>query len=174
MNWPTGQLTTSRSDEESAAQEAGSALSSVAYVGSAIGGPGSPSVAATGKAFFTVFRSDLEGATQQHIMSWEWWGNVPDFDKPTSAPRPKRSIPEGLAILRMMREQSSAKDQEKLEREWLAKHRSEYAGQWIALLGDRLISHSANASDVFSAARAAGVKALVLRVDDSELRFAGW
>jgi Family of unknown function (DUF5678) len=73
-----------------------------------------------------------------------------------------------------MQEQSAAKDQENMERDWLAKHRREYAGQWIALLGDRLISHSPNASDVFSAARAAGVKALVLRVEDKDLRFAGW
>ncbi len=35
---------------------------------------------------------------------------------------------------------------------WIRKHRHEYAGQWIALDGDRLIAHSTSAEEVFAAA----------------------
>jgi hypothetical protein len=73
-----------------------------------------------------------------------------------------------------MQQELALKDRDQLERDWLAAHRGEYAGQWIALLGDQLISHSRSAKEVFLAARAAGGPALVLRVDDNELRFAGW
>lgn len=40
---------------------------------------------------------------------------------------------------------------------WLAQHRTEYAGQWVALDGDRLIASAATAKEVFEAARQAGV-----------------
>lgn len=173
MDWTSGQLMKTRTDWEPAARDVGGSLASVAYVGSAIGGPNCPAGADTGELFFAVFRSDF-GASQFPVVRWERRGNVRDLEQVDITRRPKRSIHEGLAILRKMREESLAKDQDKLERDWLAKHRQQYAGQWIALLGDRLISHSTNPRDVFAAARAAGVRALVLRVEDSELRFAGW
>ena len=42
------------------------------------------------------------------------------------------------------------------DRNWLAEHRREYAGQWVALRYGQLISHSQNAKEVFAAARATG------------------
>jgi len=45
------------------------------------------------------------------------------------------------------------------ERAWIEQHRDEYIGQWVALDGDRLLAHGANAREVADAARAAGVKA---------------
>jgi len=43
------------------------------------------------------------------------------------------------------------------QRRWLAEHRDEYAGQWVALKGSQLICHSVNAQEVFAAAEAAGM-----------------
>jgi len=63
-----------------------------------------------------------------------------------------------------------------LEQRWLEEHRSELAGQWVALDGDRLIAHGKNARDVYAAAAASGVHLpLVLQVEPlDELPFEGW
>ncbi len=39
---------------------------------------------------------------------------------------------------------------------WIKEHRTEYGGQWVALDGDRLIAHGADADAVFVAARQDG------------------
>jgi hypothetical protein len=39
---------------------------------------------------------------------------------------------------------------------WMNEHSHEYCGQWVALDGDRLIAHGANADEVFAAADADG------------------
>lgn len=59
---------------------------------------------------------------------------------------------------------------------WLKEHKHEYRGQWVALDGDRLISHGTNAREVSEAARAAGVEIPFLtRIEpDEELPFGGW
>lgn len=59
---------------------------------------------------------------------------------------------------------------------WLEKHRDEYAGQWVALDGERLVAASASAKDVLAAAKAAGVAdALIVRVESRDaLPFAGF
>lgn len=52
------------------------------------------------------------------------------------------------------------------DRQWLKDHRTEYANKWVALKGGQLISHSANAKEVFAAADAAGAPdALVVFVE---------
>ncbi|MGH9802754.1 MAG: DUF5678 domain-containing protein [Blastocatellia bacterium] len=43
------------------------------------------------------------------------------------------------------------------EMRWIKEHRKEYAGQWVALDGDRLLSHGMNAKEVFAAADQSGV-----------------
>jgi len=45
-----------------------------------------------------------------------------------------------------------------VEMRWLSEHRREYIGQWVALDGDRLVSHNENLGKVFDEARAQGVK----------------
>jgi hypothetical protein len=62
------------------------------------------------------------------------------------------------------------------EMRWLDEHRVEYAGQWVALDGDRLIAAGKKAQDVFAAADGSGVELpLVVRVDETEaLPFGGW
>jgi hypothetical protein len=64
----------------------------------------------------------------------------------------------------------------KKEMRWLAEHRSEYAGQWVALDGDRLLSHGTNAREVFEAARQSGVVLpLFVHIEPAdELPFGGW
>lgn len=42
------------------------------------------------------------------------------------------------------------------ERQWLKEHCDEYAGQWVALKGNKLLSHGMNAKEVHAAAKAAG------------------
>lgn len=62
------------------------------------------------------------------------------------------------------------------EMKWLAEHSSEYAGQWVALDGDRLIAHGSDAAEVYAAARNAGVSLpLVEFVEDPDAPpFAGF
>jgi hypothetical protein len=61
------------------------------------------------------------------------------------------------------------------EQKWLKEHRKEYAGQWVALEGSNLISHSANAKEVFDAARLSAHQPLIVQVESlDELPFSGW
>jgi hypothetical protein len=62
------------------------------------------------------------------------------------------------------------------EKQWLKERRHEYIGQWVALDGDRLISHGTNAREVSEAAREAGVtNPFLAHIDpDEELPFGGW
>lgn len=59
---------------------------------------------------------------------------------------------------------------------WLRAHRHEYMEQWVALDGDRLLSHGADAQAVYEAARAAGVRAPLVEFigPDDEKPFGGW
>lgn len=63
-----------------------------------------------------------------------------------------------------------------LEVEWLQKHRDEYAGQWIALDGERLFATGDDLKQVVSTARRLGVPdALMMRVEPNDaLPFAGF
>jgi len=44
--------------------------------------------------------------------------------------------------------------------QWLREHSTEFAGQYVALDGDRLIAHSANAAEVVAAVRSTGLRAV--------------
>jgi hypothetical protein len=44
------------------------------------------------------------------------------------------------------------------EWEWIESHKHEYAGQWVALEGDRLIAASPNRLDISDALKTAGAK----------------
>lgn len=60
------------------------------------------------------------------------------------------------------------------EMRWLAEHEVEYAGQWIALDGDRLLSHGADPHAVRREARAAGVESpFVVFAEDPDEFFSG-
>lgn len=62
------------------------------------------------------------------------------------------------------------------EVEWLRKNRAEYAGQWVALSGDRLIASGDDLKQVAETARHQGVPdALMMRVEPNDsLPFAGF
>lgn len=62
------------------------------------------------------------------------------------------------------------------ELRWIEEHRAEYAGQWVAVRGDCLLSSGTDGRKVYEAARAAGdERPFVTRVEPAdELPFAGW
>ena len=62
------------------------------------------------------------------------------------------------------------------EWQWLAEHGSAYAGQWVALDGNRLVAFGTTFKDVLQAARQAGTPdALLVRAEASDaLPFAGF
>ncbi|HXB67246.1 MAG TPA: DUF5678 domain-containing protein [Candidatus Acidoferrales bacterium] len=62
------------------------------------------------------------------------------------------------------------------EQHWLAENRSEYAGQWVALDGNKLLAHGPTAHEVYEQARASGVALpLVVQVEPpDQLPFGGW
>ena len=61
------------------------------------------------------------------------------------------------------------------ELQWLAAHARAYAGQWVALDGDRLIAHGPHHDEVWAAAEAAGVYLpLVTFVEDPDKVSAGF
>lgn len=53
---------------------------------------------------------------------------------------------------------AKAYNDQKAEMAWLAAHSDEYRGQWVALDGDRLLSHGAQALAVRDEARSKGVE----------------
>ncbi len=63
------------------------------------------------------------------------------------------------ALSRETPEAAPAFNTHERERAWIEQHRDEYLGEWVALDGDRLLAHGADARDVYLAARAAGVRA---------------
>jgi hypothetical protein len=62
------------------------------------------------------------------------------------------------------------------EMRWLAQHESEYAGQWLALDGDRLLSHGEDPHKVRAEARAMGVETpfVVFAENPDEFFTGGW
>jgi hypothetical protein len=59
---------------------------------------------------------------------------------------------------------------------WLREHRDEYAGQYVALNGDRLVAHSTDLGELHQLVREAGAhRPFFVRVESrDELPFGGW
>jgi hypothetical protein len=62
------------------------------------------------------------------------------------------------------------------ELEWLKQHDKEYAGQYLALFGDRLIAHAENLRDLDRLVKQSGVKrAVITRITAlGEIPFGRW
>ena len=63
------------------------------------------------------------------------------------------------------------------ELRWLAEHRDEYAGKWVALKGGRLLSYGSDPREVYLRARNTGVDSPVLKripEKQDDLPFGGW
>jgi len=59
-----------------------------------------------------------------------------------------------------------------LEFQWMKEHEHEYAGQWIALMGDKLVAHGPVAKEVFAKARELGYpRAMVFLAETPGLPF---
>jgi hypothetical protein len=62
------------------------------------------------------------------------------------------------------------------ERQWVDEHRAEYAGLWVSVRGDRLLSSGTDAKKVYEEARAAGDESpYLVRVEPPDaLPWGGW
>src|SRR2546425_9586248 len=62
------------------------------------------------------------------------------------------------------------------EMRWLGEHEAEYAGEWVALDGDRLLSHGSNARKGYAEAHAAGVEVpfVAYAEDPNDFQWGGW
>lgn len=61
------------------------------------------------------------------------------------------------------------------ELQWIKEHRQEYAGQYVALEGDRLVAHGVDGKQVLAQARKVCPDALFHRFEAlDELPFGGW
>jgi predicted DNA-binding antitoxin AbrB/MazE fold protein len=62
------------------------------------------------------------------------------------------------------------------EQEWLRRHSEEFAGQWVALDGDALLSHGSDAFAVRDEAKSKGVeRPLMVHIpEEPNLPSAGW
>jgi hypothetical protein len=58
--------------------------------------------------------------------------------------------------------------------QWIAEHRAEYAGEWVAMDGDRLVAHGADARAVAGQARQLGVSVPFLHRVEAEEPAAIW
>lgn len=77
-------------------------------------------------------------------------------------PESKYTVPEGRII-----STNAPYIDRTLEFEWMKKHKHEYVGQWIALMGDKLVASGPVAKDVFAKARELGYpRAMVGFVED--------
>ena len=72
-------------------------------------------------------------------------------------------------------ESATPVDDGRAELEWLANESRHFAGEWVALDGNRLVAHGPKLAAVKATAQAAGVaQPFFASVPDSDLPFGGW
>lgn len=115
-------------------------------------------------------QSSVMAQVEQHERRWlSQWSTVECFQVPhRSDQREVRSI------IATLKEAFAKQTSQVTEESWLSQNRARYAGEWIALSGDRLIAHSTSSADVIAAARAVHPRPLVIFIEPTDKPFAGW
>ena len=93
------------------------------------------------------------------------------------APEERQRLVEELGAERRQATNGEMKLAYPREREmnWLSRHEEEYAGQWLALAGDRLVGHGTDPHKVFAEARAQGVAdPFMVFAESNEPAMGGW
>ena len=85
-----------------------------------------------------------------------------------------KSVQAAIARLRSLAAREKRADREIRERNWLAAHRHEYRGQWIALEGDELLATGSTSKEVFAAVGKHEPTPLVIQIPKQEASFPGW
>lgn len=99
--------------------------------------------------------------------------------------RTRRTIPsftrrhsDARSALRQIEERHkalAAQQRHMEEMRWIETNRSNYIGQWVALIGAQLLASGSTAKEVFQKASAVSSTApLLTRIDEDALPFAGW
>ncbi len=106
----------------------------------------------------------LPPTERQHLREWLQEQKVRDSEVQPRAARPLQETPQ-----QQMERFRQAMD-------WVAKHRTEYLGQWVVLQGAQLISHGLDGHQVDAEARAAGIEIpfLVQVLEEPEAYCGGW
>ncbi len=79
-----------------------------------------------------------------------------------------------VSRLEKLADKLQSKRRDELESAWLAAHRHEYRGQWIALDGDTLLAVAATSKEVFAQVANSKPTPLVIKIFEQDLPFAGW
>ena len=86
--------------------------------------------------------------------------------------------PESTNPAAQEREEKLRRELEEYRRanQWIAAHRAEYLGQWVALEGERLVSHGVDALQVHNEAKAAGITSPFLErmIEEEGPYWGGW
>lgn len=110
--------------------------------------------------------------SHRHDQSWAL--KIATGIKPINLLRGRPASTDIRATLERVRTRYARRDLEGLETTWLSRNRRNFAGQWIALQGDRLLAHSPVAAQVFAAARDVIPEPLVMQIEQEDAPFGGW
>lgn len=94
----------------------------------------------------------------------------------TLPPADRQILLELLNDLPSQTANGSTAEMRSAEMKWLAEHEAEYAGQWVALDGDRLLAYGNDPKQLFVEARAMGVENpfVVHAEDPRQAQWGGW
>ena len=79
-----------------------------------------------------------------------------------------------VQIIERLKRNNAVESREQLETRWLSQNRQRFAGQWIAIVGDRLVATSTLATEVFALTRGMDPRPMIMQIEHEDLPFAGW
>lgn len=94
----------------------------------------------------------------------------------TLPPDDRQALREFLSEPPSQSTKGSTTEMRAAEMAWLAKHEAEYAGQWLALDGDRLVAFGTDPKQLYAESRALGVPNpfLAYAEDPHQAQWGGW